>query len=171
MGQLICLQGMTCLSQTPLPDFRVVSFYLLQKSNVRPIVSRSHSLFTFFVAVIDKTAGFVANSANPLQFEDKIRENQRHDPKFAFLNPADPYHGYYRHRIERIAQGEVGGDETPGIKDRAPSQQADDQSLSAKPKTIAKEPPPSEWVLDLPNISAVDLCATYLLLNIMSKMC
>ncbi len=61
-----------------------------------------HSQFPF-LAVIDRTALFVARSANPPQFEDKIREGQRSDPKFSFLNPVDPYHAYYRHRLDRIA--------------------------------------------------------------------
>ena len=58
-------------------------------------------------AVIDRTAAFVARSANPPQFEEKIRENQRQDPKFAFLNSADPYHAYYRHRMDKVVRGEI----------------------------------------------------------------
>ena len=58
-------------------------------------------------AVIDRTALFVARSANPPQFEEKIRENQRQDPKFAFLNSADPYHAYYRHRMDKVVRGEL----------------------------------------------------------------
>lgn len=109
-------------------------------------------------AVIDRTAGFVARSANPPQFEDKIRENQRHDPKFSFLNSADPYHGYYRHRMERILEGDLGDEGTPGIKDGGQEMQIDDASqLLSKVKTYGKEPPPPEFILELPNISAIDL--------------
>ncbi|KAK1235676.1 SF3a splicing factor complex subunit, partial [Marasmius sp. AFHP31] len=57
-------------------------------------------------SVIDKTATFIARSANPPQFEDKIREGQRSDPKFSFLNPADPYNAYYRHKLDKLFQGE-----------------------------------------------------------------
>ena len=64
--------------------------------------------------MIDRTAQFVARSANPPQFEDKIRENQRQDPKFSFLNPADPYHAYYRHRMEKVVRGEVDEEPVPG---------------------------------------------------------
>lgn len=49
-------------------------------------------------SVIDKTALFVARSANPSKFEDKIRKGQRSDPNFSFLDPADTYHGYYHHK-------------------------------------------------------------------------
>ncbi|KAJ2989100.1 hypothetical protein NUW54_g8895 [Trametes sanguinea] len=69
-------------------------------------------------SVIDRTAQFVARSANPPQFEDKIRENQRGDPKFAFLNPADPYHAYYRHRMEKVVRGEL-EEVAPGKEEKA----------------------------------------------------
>lgn len=109
-------------------------------------------------AVIDRTAGFVARSANPPQFEDKIRENQRHDPKFSFLNSADPYHGYYRHRMERIMDGDVGDEGTPGVKDGGQEMQVDGENLLASiVKTHGKEPPPPEFILELPNISTIDL--------------
>jgi splicing factor 3A subunit 1 len=93
----------------------------------------------------------VARSANPPQFEDKIREGQRSDPKFSFLNPVDPYHAYYRHRLDRIAQGDV-GDET-AQKESKP----DGQVPLSEPVDVGVEPPQSQFILDLPNISAIDL--------------
>jgi len=109
-------------------------------------------------AVIDRTALFVARSANPPQFEDKIRENQRQDPKFSFLNSADPYHGYYRHRMERIGEGDLGDEGTPGAKDESQDMVVDGEDLLvSKVKTHGKEPPPAEFILELPNISAIDL--------------
>ncbi|EGN96000.1 hypothetical protein SERLA73DRAFT_93926 [Serpula lacrymans var. lacrymans S7.3] len=103
-------------------------------------------------SVIDRTALFVARSANPPQFEDKIRENQRQDPKFSFLNPADPYHAYYRHRMDRISQGEVIEEgtldkEKPEGVEQVPIVQED----------IGLEPPQPQFVMDLPNISTIDL--------------
>ncbi|EIW85252.1 hypothetical protein CONPUDRAFT_117951 [Coniophora puteana RWD-64-598 SS2] len=104
-------------------------------------------------SVIDRTALFVARSANPPQFEDKIRENQRQDPKFSFLNPMDPYHAYYRHRMDRIAAGEEvdeGGSEKAKpatIVEQAPVVQED----------LGLEPPQPQFVIDLPSISPVDL--------------
>jgi splicing factor 3A subunit 1 len=102
-------------------------------------------------SVIDRTALFVARSANPPQFEDKIREGQRSDPKFSFLNPVDPYHAYYRHRLERIAQGDI-GDETAQRDVKT-----DGQAPSTESIDVGVEPPQPEFVLDLPNISAIDL--------------
>ncbi|KAJ7582921.1 Pre-mRNA splicing factor PRP21 like protein-domain-containing protein [Mycena floridula] len=104
------------------------------------------------VSVIDRTASFVARSANPPQFEDKIREGQRSDPKFSFLNPADPYHGYYRHKMERIFQGEA-------EEDTAEKDGKEDPDAAGEVKTIdvGVEPPPALYILDMPNTSAIDL--------------
>ncbi|OSX64990.1 hypothetical protein POSPLADRAFT_1134290 [Postia placenta MAD-698-R-SB12] len=102
-------------------------------------------------SVIDRTALFVARSANPPQFEDKIRENQRQDPKFSFLNPADPYHAYYRHRMDKVVRGEL-DDET------APKEQVKvDGVVEEKEVDKGVEPLVPEFVLDIPNITAIDL--------------
>lgn len=104
--------------------------------------------------MIDRTALFVARSANPPQFEDKIREGQRSDPKFSFLNPADPYHAYYRHRMDKVAQGDLGDEATPDKEGKG------DGEGSAEPAEfvdIGLEPPPPEFIMDLPNISSIDL--------------
>ncbi|KAF4576807.1 Splicing factor 3A subunit 1 [Pleurotus pulmonarius] len=103
-------------------------------------------------SVIDRTAQFVARSANPPQFEDKIREGQRSDPKFSFLNPADPYHAYYRHRMEKVIRGET--------LDDAPQEKPDNESAATsrpEPIDIGVEPPPANFIMDLPNVSAIDL--------------
>ncbi|KAF8321656.1 hypothetical protein DL93DRAFT_2093642 [Clavulina sp. PMI_390] len=102
--------------------------------------------------IIDSTAGFVAASANPIQFEDKIRENHRQDPKFSFLNSADPYHAYYRHRIERVRNGEVAMNEKE-TQAAAPSTEVAPQASEG----IPKEPPALEFVVDVPHKSALDL--------------
>ncbi|KAG7092258.1 hypothetical protein E1B28_008622 [Marasmius oreades] len=105
-------------------------------------------------SVIDKTATFIARSANPPQFEDKIREGQRSDPKFSFLNPADPYHAYYRHKLDKIFQG-GGEEETPQGKE-VPTEGPDTPSKTSI-VDVALEPPTPEFILDMPNISAIDL--------------
>ena len=112
-------------------------------------------LFCIFVAVIDRTAAFVARSANPPQFEEKIREGQRHDPKFSFLNPADPYNAYYKHRTEKVARGEVDEEQAP----KEPGQEP--QKAPEKEVDRGLEPPVPEYILDIPNISAVDLCVWF----------
>ncbi|KAK7015039.1 Pre-mRNA splicing factor PRP21 like protein-domain-containing protein [Favolaschia claudopus] len=101
-------------------------------------------------SVIDRTAIFVARSANPPQFEDKIREGQRSDPKFSFLNPADPYHAYYRNKMDKVAQGDMGDDAAPKEGQEAGAE-------AVEPIDIGVEPPAPEYILDLPNISTIDL--------------
>lgn len=56
-----------------------------------------------FVVIIEKTAGFVAKNGS--EFEAKIHENERHNPKFTFMNPNDPYYLYYRKRLQELLDG------------------------------------------------------------------
>ena len=102
------------------------------------------------IAVIDRTATFVARSANPPQFEEKIRENQRQDPKFSFLNPADPYHAYYRHRMDKVIRGEVDDEAVAGKEEQTT------EAVPEKEVDLGVEPPQPEFILDA-NISAIDL--------------
>ncbi|KAF3802302.1 Sorting nexin-3 [Colletotrichum gloeosporioides] len=53
--------------------------------------------------VLEKTAGYVAR--NGLVFEDRIRDKERSNPKFSFLNDADAYHAYYQWRLDEIKAG------------------------------------------------------------------
>jgi splicing factor 3A subunit 1 len=105
-------------------------------------------------AIIDRTASFVARSANPPQFEDKIRENQRSDPKFSFLNPADPYHAYYRHRVDKVTRGEVGEEQAQA--NDGPAAPEDDKPVVAQ--DAGTEPPPPEFILNIHNVTVFDLC-------------
>ena len=104
-----------------------------------------------FTAVIDRTASFVARSANPPQFEDKIRENQRTDPKFSFLNPADPYHAYYRNRMEKVNRGEVDDEVVHGKEETTA------EVVPEKEVDLGTEPPVPDFIMDATNISAIDL--------------
>jgi len=123
---------------------------------VRPAISphtKIPSLTRVHTAVIDRTATFVVKSANPTHFEDRIRENQRQDPKFSFLHPTDPYHAYYRDRLEKVAKGDVDDEDAP-----KEGKEATDQPVEKPVVDMGKEPPVPQFILDWPNISAVDLC-------------
>ncbi len=99
----------------------------------------------------------MARSANPPQFEEKIREKHRLDPKFSFVNPNDSYHAYYQHRIEKIQAGEDDG-ATPDAKKDAEAVAMDETDPFAGMKsTIPLEPPTHEFVLDKPSLNALDL--------------
>lgn len=50
--------------------------------------------------IVDKTAQFVAR--NGPEFERRILANGRNNVKFNFLNPGDPYHAYYQHRVAEM---------------------------------------------------------------------
>lgn len=92
-------------------------------------------------------------SADPAHFEERIRENQRQDPKFSFLHPADPYHAYYRDRLEKVAKGDVDDEDAPK-EGRGPT----DEPVEKPAVDLGIEPPVPQFILDWPNISAVDLC-------------
>ncbi|KAM0325095.1 hypothetical protein ACHAQA_007634 [Verticillium albo-atrum] len=53
--------------------------------------------------VLEKTAGYV--SRNGLVFEDRIREKERANPKFSFLNAEDAYNAFYQWRLDEIKAG------------------------------------------------------------------
>ena len=111
------------------------------------------SLTRMHTAVVDRTASFVVKSADPIHFEERIRENQRQDPKFSFLHPTDPYHAYYRDRLEKVAKGDVDDEDVPK-EGTGPA----DQPVEKPAVDMGKEPPVPLFILDWPNISAVDLC-------------
>jgi splicing factor 3A subunit 1 len=73
-------------------------------------------------SIVDKTATFVAR--NGPEFEEKIRANEITNAKFNFLNPTDPYHAYYQHKVKEIAEGKP-----------AQQQQANDSSSSSSSQT------------------------------------
>ncbi|GLJ36513.1 hypothetical protein SUGI_0733490 [Cryptomeria japonica] len=50
--------------------------------------------------IVDKTAQFVAR--NGPEFEKRILANEKNNSKFNFLNPSDPYHAYYQHRVSEF---------------------------------------------------------------------
>ena len=53
--------------------------------------------------VLDKTAHFVAR--NGPSFEERIKENEKMNNKFSFLNVNDPYRAYYDKRVKEFKEG------------------------------------------------------------------
>ncbi|KAH9001730.1 Pre-mRNA splicing factor PRP21 like protein-domain-containing protein [Lactarius akahatsu] len=103
-------------------------------------------------STINRTIVHMNRSSDPLQFEVKLRESRRTDPAFSFLNPADPYHAYYRTRLEQAMRGEV-LDGVPADVDSKVGETVDGKVS----EDYGKPPPPTEFILEMPNISAVDL--------------
>jgi splicing factor 3A subunit 1 len=99
------------------------------------------------VAILEKTAGFVAR--NGLSFEDRLREKEKNNSKFSFLNSSDPYNPYYLWRLSEIKEGRG----TAVAAGRAGETAA---AVDEKPKG-PPEPPSFQFSARMPNISAQDL--------------
>lgn len=108
-------------------------------------------------AIVDKTAAFIAKSANASLLEDKFRQREKTDSRFAFLNDTDPYHAYYADRLAAFKAGEQ-----PEQKEE---EKADGVGAQAKDESDGRpaEPPALEFLVeDPPKINAVDLCVGFL---------
>ncbi|KAJ3213396.1 hypothetical protein HDU67_002928 [Dinochytrium kinnereticum] len=101
--------------------------------------------------VVDKTANYVAKNGG--QFEERIREDRKHDQKFSFLNPNDPYRAYYDMKVKEAKEGNVEAKKEDVEKTK------EKETALPKPdaKPIMKEPPPYDFIAEMPNISAQDL--------------
>ncbi|RSL89498.1 hypothetical protein CEP52_014900 [Fusarium oligoseptatum] len=95
--------------------------------------------------VLEKTAGYVAR--NGAVFEDRIRDKERSNPKFSFLNPSDAYHPFYQWRLEEvkngrgtaIAAGRVGEAAPSPPKPQGPPKPADFQFSARMPRINQKD--------------------------------
>ncbi|PVG00197.1 hypothetical protein CPB86DRAFT_805903 [Serendipita vermifera] len=102
--------------------------------------------------IIGKTALHVARSATRQQFEDRLRESRREDPKFSFLNPTDPYYAYYKFRVDRIVAGE--DEEEASAATNGATMEVDEP---VAPVDEGDEPPPMQYSLELPPLPAFDV--------------
>ncbi|XP_076067549.1 splicing factor 3a subunit 1 [Oratosquilla oratoria] len=118
--------------------------------------------------IVDKTANFVAR--NGPEFEARIRQNEQNNPKFNFLNPGDPYHAYYQHKVSECRSGKPAEKDFPSApalprplqNQQLPQQQQQKQQellrSAVQEVIVPKEPPPEfEFIADPPSISAFDL--------------
>ncbi|KKK14333.1 pre-mRNA splicing factor [Aspergillus rambellii] len=99
-------------------------------------------------AIVEKTAGYVAR--NGIVFEDRVREKERNNPKFSFLNSNDAYAPFYQWRLTEIKEGRgtdvlTGrpGDATPAPAPEVPQG--------------PEEPPEFHFSARMPIINAQDL--------------
>lgn len=106
--------------------------------------------------IVDKTAIFVAR--NGQEFEAKISQNEVKNPKFNFLNPSDPYHNYYRHKVKEFSESKAPEPNFVLKSGFGYQQQKPLPDPQLAIKEVPKEPPPEfEFIADPPSISAADL--------------
>lgn len=114
-------------------------------------------------SIIDKTAIFVVK--NGKEFEQRIYQQERHNPKFCFLALHDPYHGYYELRLQELIEGGQAAIKRIQEEMQQNQQQADSQQhvgygsrVQAESLESGPPPPPSlPFTLDIPTISPLDL--------------
>ncbi|KAK2839238.1 hypothetical protein FQN49_006340 [Arthroderma sp. PD_2] len=98
--------------------------------------------------IVEKTAGFVARNGHV--FEDRVREKEKNNTKFCFLNPNDAYAAFYAWRLSEIKAGR-GTDVSAGrVGEAAP---VEEEEKSNAPKA----PPEFQFAARMPNINALDL--------------
>lgn len=73
-----------------------------------------------------------SSSRNGPEFEARIRQNEINNPKFNFLNPNDPYHAYYRHKVSEFKEGKAQEPSAAIPKVMQQQQQATQQQLPQK---------------------------------------
>uniref|UniRef100_A0A1A9Z7E6 Splicing factor 3A subunit 1 n=1 Tax=Glossina pallidipes TaxID=7398 RepID=A0A1A9Z7E6_GLOPL len=113
--------------------------------------------------IVDKTASFVAR--NGPEFEARIRQNELGNPKFNFLSSGDPYHAYYRHKVNEFRDGKdasaasaVTGIKQLSVTSAAQQKQQELLKQVAELQFVPKDPPQEfEFIADPPSISALDL--------------
>ena len=99
-------------------------------------------------AIVEKTAGYVAR--NGAAFEDRIREKEKHNPKFSFLSPNDAYYPFYAWRLEEVREGRGTAISAGRAGEAVPAPEPE------KPKGPAA-PPDFHFSARMPNISSQDL--------------
>lgn len=82
---------------------------------------------------------------------DRIREKEKHNPKFSFLSPNDAYSAFYAWRLKEIKEGRG-----TSISAGRPGEVVVPVAEPEKPKGPA-EPPEFHFSARMPNINAQDL--------------
>ncbi|OQD76814.1 hypothetical protein PENDEC_c003G06656 [Penicillium decumbens] len=99
-------------------------------------------------AIVEKTAGYVARNG-PI-FEDRVRDKEKNNPKFSFLNPGDAYAPFYQWRLAEVKGGRGTSVSAGRAGEAAPTAEPE------KPKG-PPEPAAFHFSARMPNINAQDL--------------
>jgi splicing factor 3A subunit 1 len=90
-------------------------------------------------AIVDKTAQFVAKAGS--DFEGRIAEREAGNLKFAFLRPDNPYHAYYRHKVDELASGKASAAPAPAARDEHEAGASDDGAPPPHPAPVEDAAP------------------------------
>ncbi|KAJ1409228.1 Ubiquitin-like domain superfamily [Sesbania bispinosa] len=96
--------------------------------------------------IVDKTSQFVAK--NGPEFEKRIIANNTGNAKFNFLNPSDPYHAYYQHRLTEFRTQNQSSALQP------PSQPEDSAAPESAPFALAPDSNGVAAAAEKPDLSA-----------------
>jgi splicing factor 3A subunit 1 len=86
-----------------------------------------------------------------IECPDRIREKEKHNPKFSFLSANDAYNAFYSWRLVEIREGR-GTDLAAGRVGEAAAPSAESEKPKGPP-----DPPEFHFSARMPNISAQDL--------------
>lgn len=108
--------------------------------------------------IVEKTAIFVAK--NGPDFERRIMASNAGNAKFNFLNPSDPYHAFYQHRVSEHKAKDLESmdtnDNNQQKKDdegKTAAEKADaseQEKFRVQPKKILHPPEPEKYTVRLP---------------------
>ncbi|VFQ73504.1 unnamed protein product [Cuscuta campestris] len=139
-----------------------------KKNNSAPVSVATHTRTIGIIypppdirSIVDKTSQFVVK--NGPDFERRIIHSNAGNAKFNFLNPSDPYHAYYQHRLSEGRAQSLASAQPPSESDApesAPSAPAtDDVDAAAKPdpsapfrpvRKVLEPPEPEQYTVRLP---------------------
>ncbi|KAG0308943.1 hypothetical protein BGZ98_006127 [Dissophora globulifera] len=99
--------------------------------------------------IADKTAAWVSGSDMGALVEERLRQKEKNNAKFCFLNTTDPYHAYYAFKVKEAKSG------------KAPKAAELKAEVDAKVEEAIKPPPEEpqslEFMTPMPSVSAQDL--------------
>ncbi|KAF9316946.1 SF3a splicing factor complex subunit [Podila horticola] len=99
--------------------------------------------------IADKTAAFVSGSGTGAQLEERLRQSEKNNAKFSFLNPTDPFHAYYQFKVQEAKSGNA----PKAAEIKAEVEAKVEEAIKPPPE----EPPQLEFMTPMPSVSAQDL--------------
>ncbi|KAJ1720030.1 SF3a splicing factor complex subunit [Coemansia erecta] len=107
--------------------------------------------------IIDKTAAHVAKSG--AEFEKLLQDRYQGNARFAFMQPTDPYHAYYAHRVSQQQQQHAGEEEGKAGEDEPMDVDVDarEDQINEEEEEEDYTPATEQFSGSLPLVSAHDL--------------